>query len=128
MKKVLENTAGKGENAGSQHFLLFQQCFLLYQREKLQHLICRLQMFSIWSFRTGLILPKQALVFTCLQYKPFENTVGKGEIAQNEQFLLFPQCFLPVSRTFFPFLSNLKMSSANSFSLEESKIYRLGKG
>ena len=26
----------------------------------------------------------------------FENTVGKGEIARNEQFLLFPQCFLPV--------------------------------
>ena len=24
-----------------------------------------------------------------------ENTVGKGEIARNEQFLLFPQCFLP---------------------------------
>ena len=23
-----------------------------------------------------------------------ENTVGKGEIAHNEQFLLFPQCFL----------------------------------
>ena len=44
--------------------------------------------------------PKQALVFTCLQYKSFENTVGKGEIARNEQFLLFPQCFLPVWRTF----------------------------
>ena len=28
--------------------------------------------------------------------KLFENTVGKGEIARNEQFLLFPQCFLPV--------------------------------
>ena len=35
--------------------------------------------------------PKQALVFTCLKYKSFvENTVGKGEIAGNEQFLLFP--------------------------------------
>ena len=30
----------------------------------------------------------------------FENTEGKGEIAHNEQFLLFPQCFLPVRRTF----------------------------
>ena len=26
----------------------------------------------------------------CLQYNSFENTVGKGEIARNEQFLLFP--------------------------------------
>ena len=32
--------------------------------------------------------------------KPFENTVGKGEIARNEQFLLFPQCFLPIWITF----------------------------
>ena len=35
-----------------------------------------------------------------LQYKSFENTVGKGEIACNEQFLLFPQCFLPIRRNF----------------------------
>ena len=40
--------------------------------------------------------PKRALVFTCLQYKSFENTEGKGGIARNEQFLLFPQCFLSV--------------------------------
>ena len=37
----------------------------------------------------------QALVFMCLHYKSFENTVGKGEIARNEQDLLFQQCFLP---------------------------------
>ena len=29
----------------------------------------------------------------------FENNVGKGEIARNEQFLLFPHCFLPFWRT-----------------------------
>ena len=39
--------------------------------------------------------PKQALVFTCLQYKSFENSVGKGEIARDEQFLLFPLIFYP---------------------------------
>ena len=33
----------------------------------------------------------------------FENTVGIGVIARNEQFLLFPQCFLPVWRTLWPF-------------------------
>ena len=71
--------------------------------------------------------PKQALVFMCLQYKSFQNTVGKGEIAHNEQFLLFPQCFLPFLEDLLPFSSNLKLSSANSFSLEESEICRLGK-
>ena len=30
-----------------------------------------------------------------------ENTVGKGEIAHNEQFLLFPQCFLSIWKTFY---------------------------
>ena len=39
-------------------------------------------------------------LFTPLGNKPLENTVGKGEIARNEQFLLFPQCFLPVWITF----------------------------
>ena len=29
----------------------------------------------------------------CLQHKSFESTVGKGEIARNEQFLLFAQIF-----------------------------------
>ena len=35
-------------------------------------------------------------LLTPLGNKHFENTVGKGEIARNEQFLLFPQCFLPI--------------------------------
>ena len=39
----------------------------------------------------------------CLQCKSFENTVGKGEIARYEQFLLFPQCFLLFWRTFHHF-------------------------
>ena len=39
--------------------------------------------------------PLQVLVFICLQHKSFENTEGKGEIAHNEQFLLFLQHFSP---------------------------------
>ena len=38
--------------------------------------------------------------FDAPEKKPFENTVGKGEIARNKQFLLFPQCFLPILITF----------------------------
>ena len=70
------------------------------------------------------ILPfaKQALVFTCVHYKSFESTVGKGEIASYEQFLLFSQCFLPFYRTFFHFSSNLKLSSAHSFSLKVKNL------
>ena len=66
--------------------------------------------------------------FDALGNKPFENTVGKGEMARNEQFLLFPQCFSTNLDNFLPFSSNLKLSTANSFSLEESKICRLEMG
>ena len=50
--------------------------------------------------------PKQALAFTCLQYRSFENIVGKREIARYQQFLLFPQCFLSIWRTFRHFYHN----------------------
>ena len=39
-----------------------------------------------------------------------------------------PTVFSTHLDNFLPFSSNLKLSSANSFSLEESKICRLGKG
>ena len=58
----------------------------------------------------------------------FLKTLGKEEIARNEQFLLFPQCFQLVLENFLLFSSNSKLSSANSFNLEECKICRLGKG
>ena len=58
----------------------------------------------------------------------FENTVRKGEIARNEKCLLFPQTFLPVWRAFCDLYQSLKLLSANSIILEESKICRLGKG
>ena len=45
-------------------------------------------------------IPTQWHLLTPLGKKPFENTVGKGEIARNEQFLLLPQCFLPIWTTF----------------------------
>ena len=71
--------------------------------------------------------PKWALVFMCLKYKPFENTEGKGEIAHTEQFLLFPEGFQPIWRTFFYFhqIWNCRLQT---LSVWKSKICRLGKG
>ena len=60
--------------------------------------------------------------FLCVcSTRSFENSVGKGKTALDEQFLLFPQCFLLVLNTFVRFHQNLIMS-ANAFSLEESKF------
>ena len=53
-----------------------------------------------WLVNTDPDFTQFQRVFTCLQYKSSENTAGKEEIGRNEQFLLFPQCFLSVWRTF----------------------------
>ena len=98
ISKQVENTVGKGEIARYEQFLLFPQCF---QKACLPG-ASKGVIFWEWALFCSYYayFPKQALVLTCLQYKSFENTAGKGEIARNEQFLLFPQCFLPVWRTF----------------------------
>ena len=70
----------------------------------------------------------QTLFFMCLQYKSLKNTVGKGEIALNEQFLLFPTEFSTFLESFPPFSSNLKLSTVLSLSSEEAKICYLGNG
>ena len=61
-------------------------------------------MFPIWCCDITEVIMKVQLTLSQtspgLQYRSFENTVGKGEIARDEQFLLFPQCFLTVRRTF----------------------------
>ena len=103
--KALENTVGKGENAGNQHFILFPVFSTLSKRK-----IVILAMFNllfanafnlvtskILSFGTGLT---HSHTMTSLGNKPFEKIVGKGEITRNEQFLLFTQCFLPIWITF----------------------------
>ena len=96
-------------------------------------MMVRKHIFIFYYFRFEFLLnifqpfPKQALVFTCLQYQSFENTAGKGEIARNEQFLPFPTVFFILSENLPPFSSKSKLSSANSFSLGESEICRLGK-
>ena len=59
-------------------------------------------------------------------FKRVENTVGKGEIARYEQFLLVPQCF---QKACFPGASKsviicdaCSLPHANAFDLDECKI------
>ena len=59
-----------------------------------------LPVFSLEPYTT-------TLTFNDPMKKPFENTVGKGENAGDQHFLLFPQCFLPFSETKFNFCSHI---------------------
>ena len=57
-----------------------------------------------------------------------ENIVGKGEIARNEQFLLFPQCFLLNQIIESPFVHIFDIMSLFAAELEELTIGISGKG
>ena len=61
------------------------------------------------------------------QQTAFENTVGKEEIAGNEQFLLFPQCFLLNQINVSPFVHIFHIVSLFAAELEEAKIGISGK-
>ena len=84
--------------------------------------MCNLTFIYLGRGNFGCIqpFPKQALVFKCLQNEAFEIAVAKGEIARNKQFLLFPQCFLPVLRTFCHVMSI-------KFEIVVFKLFQLGR-
>ena len=69
------------------------------------------------------------MVFNPFQNKPLflfvcstslENTGGKGETARNEQFLCFPQCFIPPSENF-PHLHENKNCCLQTLSVWKSQ-------
>ena len=62
------------------------------------------------------------------QKTAFENIVGKEKIACNEQFLLFPQCFLLSLKIVSPFVNISDIISLFAAELEEPKIGMWGKG
>ena len=61
------------------------------------------------------------------QQTAFENIVGKGKNAHNEQFLLFPQCFLLYQIIAFPFVHIFDIVSLFAAEFEETKIGISGK-
>ena len=61
------------------------------------------------------LIPKQALVFTRLQDKSFENSL--------RAIPPFPTVFSTLLENFLPFSKSYKLSSANPFGLEESCLF-----
>ena len=83
---MVENTVGKGEIARYEQFLLFPQCF---------------QKACFPGASKGVIVWEWVNPFPHnpdLKRKPIESILGKGESADKQHFLLFPQCFQPYQR------------------------------
>ena len=68
------------------------------------------------------------LILKNQQQTAFENIVEKEEIAKNEQFLLFPQCFLLNQIIVSLFVYIFDIISLLAADLEEPKIGIYGKG
>ena len=83
---AFEYTVGEGENADyRQHFLIFPQCFLAYGD---QFHVRGIFLFVVYKcFHCGKCSLKS-------HDWVFENIVEKGENADVQHFLHFPQCFL----------------------------------
>ena len=94
----MNQTVGKGEIARNEQFLLFPQQFLRVWRTFFHiHYILnsRLQTLSVWK------CPKFVVWERVEKNGYYESDLGKREHARNEQFLIFPQHFPHVWRTFF---------------------------
>ena len=80
----LLKTLGKGEIARNDQFLLFPQCFLAFW-------IAFSHVYQISNCRLPTLSVRKSLKFVIWErVKRIENTVGKGQIAHDEQFLIFP--------------------------------------
>ena len=85
---------------------------------------CRLQTLSEWKSLKFVIWERIKAV-DCLTHS---HTMAPFDVPGKRAISPFPTVFSTHLDNFLPFSSNLKLSSANSFSLEESKICRLVMG
>ena len=59
--------------------------------------------------------------------KALENTVGKGENAGNQHFLLFPTVFSTLSKREIIIVTTSILSSTTAFNLDKAKILSFGR-
>ena len=124
-----------GENAGEQQFLHFPQCFQDFQGQILYQQIFDISSASAYSLVHYIL--QSANSFNLSPNKPwflhvfstsFLQTILEKKKSLEHAISPFPTVFSNQLEKFLPFLSNFKLSSANSFCLEQLKICCLGKG
>ena len=132
-----ENILRKEEIARNEQFLLFLQCFLLNQIivSLFVHIFDIISLFAaeleqpkigIWGKGLTLSQTSPGLYGSAIQ--TFWKHRGKRRNCSLRAISPFPSVFSIRLKNFLPISSNLKLSSTNSFNLEESKIYHMGKG
>ena len=78
-----ENIVEKGENAGPLLDIIIFFLSSLYFKK---------------FYLRAVKIQDGVLIITTLRKEAFENILGKGENAGNQHFLLFPKCFLTITK------------------------------
>ena len=100
----VENIVGKKENAGSLYFLLLPQCFQKASSTgSLKVGIVQFFLVKSLVMLTSSTFNHTVPAFNDLEGRRLEEIVGKGENADNQHFLHFPQHFLPFHKQDFKF-------------------------
>ena len=73
------------------------------------------------------LLTTLSQLLTTLKKKPFENIVVKEENACNQPFLLFPQCFLTLTKANQSILLSFILLPVNALNLIGTTILSFGK-
>ena len=81
-------------------------------------------MLLVWLTK---LIRLQSRQLTTLQKEHFENSMGKGENAVIQDFLLFQQYFLYSQEQYSNFLFTFTLLSANTLNLDQSKILSFDK-
>ena len=89
----LENIASTGEIAWNEHFFYFPRHFLIFPTNLWRFSNFLPSIHTTWGLFGYLPFSLCRHILTHLQQMTLENIVAKGEIAENVQFLLFPQHF-----------------------------------
>ena len=122
LSKQVENTVGKGEIARYEQFLLFPQCF---QKACFPGASKGVIVWE-WVNQDSLSFPNKPWFLHVCNTSLLKH-FGKRRNCSLRAISPFPKVLSILLEKFLPFSSNLKLLSANSFSLEESKICHLGK-
>ena len=102
-------------------------CTIHYNQSINQSTILKALIDNKWNMVQNSTLSQTSPGFYMSVVEVFWKQCGKRIIARNKQFF-FPMVFSTLLENFLPFLSSLKLLSANTFNLEESKTCHLGKG
>ena len=120
-KKSFENSVGKGQNAANQDFV----SFLRFLPKSISTTLSKLSSANTFS---SLSQEKLSFYVSEIHNLKKKNSMGKGEIIHNEQFLFFPEHFYTIFKNIAGKLQKVRMMvTIIFFFLSPQCFHQIGK-